>query len=92
MVEHSQEDFVNSYSSRIEEAISEYIRNPDTRVFINYNDEAGIWQYSVQVSGTAFWLNSFETKPKALEYIEENGLKMDDQKSFRRWGLRDACK
>jgi len=78
MVEHSQEDFVNSYSSRIEEAISEYIRNPDTRVFINYNDEAGIWQYSVQVSGTAFWLNSFETEPKALEYIEENGLKMDD--------------
>jgi len=43
MVKHSQDDFVNSYSTRIEEAISEYIRNPDTRVFINYNDEAGIW-------------------------------------------------
>lgn len=60
-------------SDPMEQQIQKYLEAKHT-VFINYNDEAGIKQYSVQVSGTDFWLNSFPTLQKAKDYIKKHGL------------------
>ena len=57
--------------------IVEYMKDPNTRVYINHNNETGSWYYSVVVENSdAFWLNSFDTEQKALGFIKENGLKM----------------
>ena len=61
--------------SFIQEETNKYLEDPKTRVWINYNNEAGRWIYSVQVKGTSFWLDSFSTKKGALAYIKEHGLK-----------------
>ena len=54
--------------------IQRFINDPATRVCINHNDEAGIWQYSVQVVGDGYWLDSFDTEDKAKKFIEQHGL------------------
>ena len=56
--------------------IQKYISNPDTRVLINFNDDAGVWQYSVQVVGNGCWLDSFETEDEAKQFISAHGLVM----------------
>lgn len=69
-------------SAKMQAIIKAYIDDPSTRVWINHNDETGVWYYSVQVEGTDFWLDSFDTNQEALKYIRDNGLKMseDDKK------------
>lgn len=57
-----------------EREIKEYLSNPDTRVWINHNNEAGEWLYSVQVYGTGFWMDSFKTEKQALKYIKKHNL------------------
>jgi hypothetical protein len=64
------------FEDKILQEVRNYIDNPNTYVWINYNDEAGLWQYSVQVEGTDFWLNSFATEIEAKQYIQDNNLKM----------------
>ena len=61
----------------MEEIISRFIQDPDTRVFVHYNNETGHWCYSVVVADSdGFWLNSFETEKEANEYISQNHLKI----------------
>lgn len=45
-----------------------------TPVEIYYNDEAGRFQYSVQIVGTDFWLEAFVTEEEAIEFCREEGL------------------
>lgn len=60
-----------------EDDVKEYIRDPKTRVFIKHNDETGEWLYSIVVDGSnGFWLDAFESKPAAEEYISRNHLQM----------------
>lgn len=48
----------------------EYIEDNDTKVFINYNNELGIWLYSIEVvDSDNFWLSSFETLEEAKTFI-----------------------
>ena len=55
--------------------IEQYIVDPHTRVFINYNNEAGPWWHSIEVVNSGgFWLDSFDSEKKAVSYIEENKL------------------
>lgn len=57
-----------------------YIKNPNTRVFINHNRELGEWLYSVEVADAdGFWLSSFDTKEEAEQYIQENHLIMVEE-------------
>lgn len=56
-----------------------YLNDPDTKVYINYNNELGEneWLYSVVVADSgAFWLCSYDTEEEALAYIRENSLQM----------------
>ncbi|QWU14285.1 hypothetical protein SAMN04487895_101583 [Paenibacillus sophorae] len=46
-----------------------YQEKPD--VFIIYGDDAAVFQWSVQVEGTEFWVNSFSTREEAIEFCEE---------------------
>ena len=43
-------------------------------VIIHHNNEAGIWQWSVAVATTAFWLDSFISKHDAITFAEAHGL------------------
>ena len=42
-------------------------------VWLNYNNETGDWQWSIQVADTDFWLDSFDTKEQAEKLCEEMG-------------------
>jgi hypothetical protein len=55
-----------------EDQVVKYINDPNTRVYINYNDETGEWLYSVVVDNSeAFWLDSFETENAAIPTDKE---------------------
>lgn len=41
---------------------------------IYYTDETGQWLWAVQIKGTDFWLNSFNTRQEAEEYCNSNEL------------------
>ena len=44
-------------------------------VTLYYNDEAGIWQYSISsVKEPDNWIDSFETEESALTFCQENGM------------------
>lgn len=73
-VNGGMENFYSSITAGLDKIAKDYISNPDTRVFINYNNDMGNYQHSIQVQGTDFWLTSFDTEQEALQYIEENGL------------------
>lgn len=59
----------------INQQIKKYLK-VKPNVFINYNNEAGIWLYSVQVVDTDFWLDSFKTQNEAFEYCERHNLEI----------------
>jgi hypothetical protein len=46
-------------------------------VEIRYNNEAGVWQWSVSDVETGFWFDSFGTKREALAYCRKKGLKVE---------------
>lgn len=48
--------------------------NPDMRVRIHYNDDAGTWQYSVVLCSNGTWLDSFPTQCEAEKFITDNNL------------------
>jgi hypothetical protein len=63
----------------VNEQITEYINDPDTRVYIKHNNELNYdeWVYAVVVENSNdFWLDVFETKDDAIEFIESNNLKL----------------
>ena len=61
----------------MDELTKKYIEDPNTRVFISHNDETGVWYYSVVVDNSrGFWLDSFDTEKKAMQYIRDNKLVM----------------
>jgi hypothetical protein len=43
-------------------------------VKIYYNNETGVWQYSIEVIGTDLWLDSFNNKKQAIKYCKDNNL------------------
>lgn len=56
-----------------------FLESPKTRVFIRPNNDAGVWQYSVEVENSdGFWLDSFPTEEEAKDYIERNHLTIAD--------------
>ena len=57
----------------VKDQIKQYIKDK-AEVDINYNNENGKWVYAVQVINTDFWLDTFKTREKAIEYINKNGL------------------
>ena len=60
----------------VDEIAERFLRDPSTRVWINYNDQLAEWLYSVEVvDSDEFWLSSFKTEEEAEEYIAEHGLK-----------------
>lgn len=67
-----------SLEDSIEKQIRNYIASPDTRVFINRNNEldADKWMYSVEVQDSdGFWLDSFDILEEAENFIKKNNLK-----------------
>lgn len=63
----------------VNEMIQKYINDPNTRVFIDHNNQLGYWMYRVCVSGTEFWLESFEAEDEALDYIKKYNLKIENE-------------
>ena len=64
-------------STSIDLQAKRYLRSPNTRVFINHNDELGEWLFSIEVRGSGgFWLDSFPSQEEAESYIQEHNLKM----------------
>ena len=63
----------------IEKQIKKYISDSNTRVFIEYNNDAGPWEYHVTVVGEGFWLASFKTEKEALLYVEKHNLKSEGE-------------
>ena len=62
-----------------EEQAELYLKDKNTRVFIDYINEIGEWLYSVVVDKSdGFWLDSFPTHKEAEDYIKEHNLKMID--------------
>lgn len=64
----------------VDEEARLWMKRPNTRVFINYNNELGKnqWLYSVEVvDSDGFWLASFDTEAEAEEFIRENKLKKE---------------
>jgi hypothetical protein len=57
--------------------------DPELHVTINHNDEISYELYSIEVikssdsESNEFWIESFATKKKALEYITTHKLKYD---------------
>jgi hypothetical protein len=46
-------------------------------VYIDYNNELDEWTYSVAViNSNGFWLDSFDTEEKAIEYCKKHELKI----------------
>jgi hypothetical protein len=43
-------------------------------VDIRYNNDTGLFKWAVEIQGTEFWIDAFETKQDAVEYCEEDGL------------------
>ena len=62
----------------VEQQIQRYIESR-SRVWINHNNETGAWVYAVQVCGTDFWLDAFDTEDEAKKYIQENMLVLADE-------------
>lgn len=63
----------------VDEIVRRFVKDPSTRVYIDYNNELGAntWLYSVVVDESEwFWLDSFDTEEEAKKYIAENHLKM----------------
>lgn len=56
--------------------IQKYLEDPNTQVRIYFNNETGEWLYSICVVGTEFWLDSFETREQALDYVAMHRLKL----------------
>lgn len=59
--------------------IKAYLTDPDTRVYIKYNNDMGadLWLYSVVVEGAQdFWLDAFPTANEAVDYIRRHHLKV----------------
>ena len=52
----------------------------DNNAYIRYNDDAGVWQWSVSlVSDPENWLNSFDLLSQTLEFCQERGLVVEDK-------------
>ena len=49
------------------------VTRPNFSVYIDHNDEIGEWLWSVVVTGTDFWLESFDTREEAIEWCAYNG-------------------
>jgi hypothetical protein len=64
MIERREHDFVI-----IDRAVA--LKVP---VNIRYNNETGKFRWAVEIVGTDFWIDAFETKDEAIEYCKEDGL------------------
>ena len=54
-----------------------HLNSPKTEVWINHNNDTGVWRYSIEVVGSGgFWLDSFESEEEALAYISQHHLRM----------------
>jgi beta-galactosidase GanA len=58
--------------------IREYLENHTNVIIWHNNETAGFWYWSVVVVATDFWLDSFDTKDKAIKYCEDNELLIID--------------
>jgi len=58
-----------------QDEVQQYINNK-VDVWINYNNEIGVWQYSVQVINDYLWLDSFKYKKDAIKFCKKYGLKI----------------
>lgn len=66
-------------SRSVKKRIRQYLEDPDTRVFINHNNELGEWLYCIEVVGSdGFWLCSFDSEQAAKDYIACNNLKTNN--------------
>jgi hypothetical protein len=61
--------------------IMKRINDPNLKITIRFNDDAGIEQYSIEIyessnteKDSGFWLNSFKTKKSAINYITRHNL------------------
>lgn len=43
-------------------------------VWINYNNEIGIWLYSIQLASAELWIDSFETEEEAVSFCDKHEL------------------
>lgn len=59
----------------VEDEIKSYLYDPKTKVYISYNCELGYNTYAVVVcNSNDCWLNAFDRKEQAREYIKQNKL------------------
>lgn len=59
----------------IDKEVLQYLEDPNTKVVVYKNDEAGVWQYSIMVVNSGgFWLDSFPAKAKARDYVKHHDL------------------
>ena len=62
------------------------------RVWINHNNETGIWQYSVVlVDDPGFWMDAFPTEAEAVAYCTDNELEVMFSEFFRSGDLGRSC-
>lgn len=58
----------------------EKIMKEKPQVSVYYNNEAGEWWWSVEVVGTEYWIDSFDSEKEAKEFCLEKGLKIVKEK------------
>ena len=73
--DYGRQEYLDKVAKSDSLEADKYISDPNTRVFINHNNDAGPWRYSVEVSGEGFWLDSFKTEKEARDYIKKHNLK-----------------
>ncbi len=67
-------DYTKAWEVAAKEIVAARIADKVT-VKIYHNNESGDWKWSVvDANDPEFWLNSFDTKQKALDFCEKHGL------------------
>lgn len=60
----------------------EKIMKEKPQVAVYYNNEAGEWWWSVEIVGTDYWIDSFESEEDANIFCLENELKIVKEKGI----------
>lgn len=65
---------------KTEKLIEKFLNDPDTKVHLHYNNELGynVWCWAVVLDRKPdFWLDAFNTREEAVEYVEKYYLTME---------------
>lgn len=70
---------VNADSDPLPPQHAEFVARAQSDGAVIYlNDEVGIWQWSVVVYGTDYWLDSFDSSEGAIAYCKEHNIPYEE--------------